>query len=100
MGSGMTMEAGDIAFKCNFAHMDLESRIVELRRVDTNFTKEAESLCKYLHEQLNSPNAWPYRQNVTIKIQYATEHRCAIVVKQRGSFLSDKISGTDPLVDG
>lgn len=32
MGSGIDMQVGDIAFKCNFAH--LHNGIVKLRRVD------------------------------------------------------------------
>ena len=32
-----------------------------------------------------------------VAVQYATEHRCGVVVRGRG--LSDAISGTDPLKD-
>ena len=32
-----------------------------------------------------------------VSVQYATEHRCGVVV--RGAGLSDAISGTDPLKD-
>jgi 2,3-bisphosphoglycerate-independent phosphoglycerate mutase len=34
MGSGLQTRPGDIAFKSNFAFMNLETRIVERRRVD------------------------------------------------------------------
>ena len=34
LGTGMNIKVGDIAFKSNFAYMDLETRIVERRRVD------------------------------------------------------------------
>ena len=38
MGSGLSMEQGvDIAFKCNFAYLNIESGIVERRRVDREF---------------------------------------------------------------
>ena len=34
MGSGLSMEGDEIAFKCNFAYMNPDSKIVEKRRVD------------------------------------------------------------------
>lgn len=34
MGSGLPMEGDEIAFKCNFAYMNPENKIVEKRRVD------------------------------------------------------------------
>ena len=34
MGSGLSMEAGDIAFKCNFAYLNQDTNIIERRRVD------------------------------------------------------------------
>lgn len=37
MGSGLDMNGNEIGFKCNFAHMDPETRIVTKRRVDRNF---------------------------------------------------------------
>jgi len=33
IGSGIDMDIGDIAFKCNFAHLG-ENNIIKLRRVD------------------------------------------------------------------
>lgn len=44
MGSGLSMSCNDIAFKCNFAHMDEETRIVKMRRVDRDFDKWGLSL--------------------------------------------------------
>ena len=37
MGAGVQMGYQDIAFKCNFAFMDLETGVVTKRRVDRNF---------------------------------------------------------------
>ena len=34
IGSGLPMEFNEIAFKCNFAHMDAKTGIVLKRRVD------------------------------------------------------------------
>ena len=42
------MSAGDIAFKCNFAHMDDSSGIVLRRRVDRDFEKAGQRLCRDL----------------------------------------------------
>ena len=37
IGSGIPMDTNEIAFKCNFAHMDPNTRIVLKRRVDREF---------------------------------------------------------------
>lgn len=37
MGSGLDMKGNEIGFKCNFAHMDPDTKIVTKRRVDRNF---------------------------------------------------------------
>jgi len=34
IGSGLQMESDEIGFKCNFAYMNPETKIVEKRRVD------------------------------------------------------------------
>ena len=34
LGSGQDIRVGDIAFKSNFAYMNIETRVVEKRRVD------------------------------------------------------------------
>ena len=35
MGSGIPMEIGEIGFKCNFAYMDENTKIVTKRRADS-----------------------------------------------------------------
>jgi len=45
MGSGLTTKVGDIAFKSNFAYMDIDSRNVERRRVDRKFPDWGIPLC-------------------------------------------------------
>jgi len=45
MGSGLITKVGDIAFKSNFAYMDIDSRIVERRRVDREFPDWGIPLC-------------------------------------------------------
>lgn len=37
IGAGLPMDTSEIAFKSNFASMDVETRVVKLRRVDRDF---------------------------------------------------------------
>jgi 2,3-diphosphopglycerate-independent phosphoglycerate mutase len=92
MGAGLFMQPGDIAFKCNFATLDPETKIVLHRRADRRFDQEGPILCAAL-DNLQVPG---YPEH-TISVKYATEHRCGVVV--RGPGLTDTISGTDPLKD-
>ncbi|CAK4505079.1 unnamed protein product [Aphanomyces euteiches] len=92
MGAGLDMERGDVAFKCNFAHLDRSTGIVTTRRVDRNFHAWGTDLCPFV-----SSIKLPSFPGVRVVCKYATEHRCGIVFK--GPNLSDKITGTDPLKD-
>ncbi|KAM3145987.1 hypothetical protein pb186bvf_001965 [Paramecium bursaria] len=84
MGSGIEMNVGDIAFKCNFAHID--NGIVKLRRVDREFPQWGLPL-------IDALKLLPFN----IEAKHATEHR--IGLKVVGQNLSDQITGTDPLKD-
>ncbi|XP_050381574.1 uncharacterized protein LOC126798607 [Argentina anserina] len=92
MGAGLAMSPGDIAFKSNFATLDEKSGIVISRRADRHFEKEGPILCAAL-DGLKLPSFPEYE----VRVRYATEHRCGVVVK--GPSLSGNISGTDPLKD-
>jgi 2,3-bisphosphoglycerate-independent phosphoglycerate mutase len=92
MGSGQEMVAGDIAFKSNFAFMNLETGIVERRRVDRTFAHWGVPLCDALNDI--PVDGFP---EFRIFCQHATEHRCGI--KVTGPKLSSLITGTDPLKD-
>ena len=52
LGTGMEMLPGDIAFKSNFANMDLQSVVVRKRRADRHFEREGPILCDYLQENM------------------------------------------------
>lgn len=93
MGAGMEMLPGDIAFKSNFAVIDDESGIVLRRRADRCFEREGPILCK----DLNGLTVPGFDGQYKIFVQYATEHRCGVVI--RGPRLTDAIQGTDPLKD-
>ncbi|KAK9107153.1 hypothetical protein Syun_023164 [Stephania yunnanensis] len=92
MGAGLPMSPGDIAFKSNFATWDEKTGIVTSRRADRHFEEEGPILCTAL-DVLKLPSYPEYE----VRVRYATEHRCGVVVK--GPKLSGNISGTDPLKD-
>ncbi|KAH9622896.1 hypothetical protein KSS87_010085 [Heliosperma pusillum] len=92
MGAGLAMSPGDIAFKSNFATLDEKTGIVTSRRADRHFEEEGPILCAAL-DGLKLPSFPEYE----VRVRYATEHRCGVVVK--GPRLSGNISGTDPLKD-
>lgn len=92
MGAGLAMSPGDIAFKSNFATIDDATGIVTSRRADRQFEVEGPILCAAL-DRMKLPS-FP---NYEVRVRYATEHRCGVVVK--GPNLSGNISGTDPLKD-
>lgn len=92
MGAGLAMSPGDIAFKSNFATMDENTGIVTSRRADRHFEDEGPIFCAAL-DGMKLPSFPQYE----VRVRYATEHRCGVVVK--GPKLSGNISGTDPLKD-
>ncbi|KAK2359693.1 putative 2,3-bisphosphoglycerate-independent phosphoglycerate mutase [Trifolium repens] len=92
MGAGLAMSPGDIAFKSNFATLDEETGVVTSRRADRHFEEEGPILCAAL-DGMKLPSFPQYE----VRVRYATEHRCGVVVK--GPNLSGNISGTDPLKD-
>ncbi|KAM7278667.1 hypothetical protein ACFE04_005801 [Oxalis oulophora] len=92
MGAGLAMSPGDIAFKSNFATLDQKTGIVNSRRADRHFEEEGPILCGAL-DGMKLPSFPEYE----VRVRYATEHRCGVVVK--GPSLSGNISGTDPLKD-
>uniref|UniRef100_A0A251V620 Putative 2,3-bisphosphoglycerate-independent phosphoglycerate mutase n=1 Tax=Helianthus annuus TaxID=4232 RepID=A0A251V620_HELAN len=92
MGAGLAMAPGDIAFKSNFATFDEKTGVVTSRRADRHFEEEGPILCAAL-DKMKLPSYPEYE----VRVRYATEHRCGVVVK--GPELSGNISGTDPLKD-
>lgn len=92
IGSGLELNQGEIAFKCNFATMDLESQVVVKRRVSRKF---------YLWglEMIESINNLKIKgfEDYVISVKHATEHRCGL--KITGPNLTHTIEGTDPLKD-
>lgn len=93
IGAGLPMEAGDVAFKCNFAFMqDAPPYIVTRRCVDPHFHEFAKELCPDL-----DGTVLPSFPDVNVFVKHAGQHRLAISI--RGPNLSDQVSNTDPLSD-
>jgi len=86
------MIPGDIAFKCNFAYINKNTGIVEKRRVDREFHHWGLELIDVI-DGMTIPGFPDYK----VAARHATEHR--IGLKVSGPGLTNKISGTDPLVD-
>lgn len=93
------MQPGEIAFKCNFASMDVESSKVVYRRADKNFVSESIELCDFLQRELNRKGSALEKEGISVTIKHATEHRCGIKIRSSNHILSDRITGTDPLYD-
>ena len=93
------MNPGEIAFKCNFASMDIENRKVVSRRADKNFANESLELCKFLQNELNKKGSILETGGISVTIKHATEHRCGVKINKSKCVLSDTITGTDPLYD-
>lgn len=91
-GSGLSMKAGDIGFKCNFSYMDPETKIVQFRRVDRAFHHWGLELVSYL-DNMKIPGYEEYSVNT----MHATEHRLGLKISGPG--LSNEITGTDPIHD-
>ncbi|KAF2313733.1 hypothetical protein GH714_013039 [Hevea brasiliensis] len=81
-----------IRVESNFATFDEKTGIVTRRRADRHFEEEGPILCAAL-DRMKLPSYPEYE----VRVRYATEHRCGVVVK--GPRLSGNISGTDPLKD-
>lgn len=92
-GSGLLMQAGDIAFKCNMSYMNPETRVVEKRRVDREFQTWGLELIDLL-DNMVVPGFEEYK----VSAKHATEHRLGLKISGPG--LCNDISDTDPLVDG
>ena len=92
IGSGLEMDADEIAFKCNFATYEAETGIVLKRRVSRKFYNWGLDMINAINHK-SVPGFEEYR----ITVKHATEHRCGL--KITGPGLSHLIEGTDPLQD-
>src|SRR2546427_9321709 len=87
-GVGIDIKPGDVAFRCNFATVDLGWRIMDRRagRIREGTDRLAASLDGMEID------------DVTVLFRAGTEHRAALVL--RGPGLSPEVSDTDPHDEG
>lgn len=89
VGAGLNLEAGDVAFRCNFATVDESWRIVDRRA--GRIREGTAELAQVLHGMELSGG-------VTALFKEATEHRAVLVL--RGSELSPDVTDSDPGPNG
>ncbi len=87
LGEGVELEAGDIAFRVNFATVD--SKLVVVDRRAGRIRKDTDRLASSLTGMLI--------EDVKVIFKEATEHRAVLILKGPG--LSQDISYTDPKVE-
>ena len=90
IGAGAELEPGDVAFRGNFATVDEKLVVIDRRAGRSEYGLD--KLVKALNEEIGEIDGF--------KVEYykAAEHRLAVVI--RGVGLSDKVSDTDPGVEG
>jgi len=87
-GAGIAVKGGDVAFRCNFATVDRDMRVLDRRagRIKVGTVELAQSLDGMMIE------------DVQVLFKAGTEHRAALVL--RGPDLLPDVTDTDPHVEG
>lgn len=89
LGSGMDMRDGDLAFRCNFATVEPNLRIVD-RRVGRDLSsEEARALADEVNRAVKLSGA-------SAELKATVEHRCVLHIRQDGGALSAEVTNTDP----
>ncbi len=89
LGAGLSLSAGDVALRGNFATIDRNGRVVDRRA--GRIRDEAEELAKAI-DRVSLPQ--DVSSEVEVRVKVGTEHRLAVVL--RGDRLSADIHGSDP----
>jgi 2,3-bisphosphoglycerate-independent phosphoglycerate mutase len=89
IGAGLSLSAGDVALRGNFATVDASGQVIDRRagRIRVEAAQLAEAIDRL-------PLAHGLSRDVEVRARVATEHRLAIVI--RGEGLSPDIEGSDP----
>jgi 2,3-bisphosphoglycerate-independent phosphoglycerate mutase len=90
-GTGMKMEDGDLALRCNFATIDDELNIVDRRCGRTLTTEEAADLAKTVNSGVELKT-----HKATFEFRSTVGHRAVLLIKSMEGPLSGNISNTDP----
>jgi 2,3-bisphosphoglycerate-independent phosphoglycerate mutase len=90
-GSGMDMEDGDLAVRCNFATVDSSLKIMDRRCGRSLSTEESRKLAEAINRgvKLRSHEA-------TFQFRATVGHRGVLLIKPKSGKLSGNISNTDP----
>lgn len=89
VGAGIELQPGDVAFRCNFASVDEDGRVVD-RRAGRIKEPDTGKLASLLSDISIDGHKLIFKES--------TEHRCVLVI--RGSDLGDKVTDTDPGTEG
>lgn len=87
-GNDMDLQAGDIAFRCNFATVNEEGLVIDRR---AGRIREG---TKALADAINGMEI----DGVKVIFKESTEHRAVLILRSQG--LSEKVSDTDPKAEG
>lgn len=90
-GSGMDMEDGDLAVRCNFATVDGQLNILDRRCGRSLSTEEASELAEAITSGMSLTS-----HKATINFKATVGHRAVLLIKPKSGKLSGNISNTDP----
>jgi 2,3-bisphosphoglycerate-independent phosphoglycerate mutase len=90
-GSGMTMEDGDLAVRCNFATVDDRLNIVDRRCGRSLTTEEAAILADAINREVVLKS-----HLAKFEFKSTVGYRAVLLIKSEGGKLSGNISNTDP----
>jgi 2,3-bisphosphoglycerate-independent phosphoglycerate mutase len=90
-GSGLDMQDGDLALRCNFATLGQGKTIIDRRVARTLTTPEATELSKAANEQIKL-ETYP----ATFEFKNTSGHRAVLLIKSKSKPLSSNITNSDP----
>ena len=90
-GSGMQMNNGDLALRCNFATIDDKLNIIDRRCGRSLTTEEASQLARSINDSIRLRS-----HDATFELKSTVGHRAVLLIKSREGLLSGNISNTDP----
>lgn len=90
-GSGMSMEDGDLAVRCNFATVGKDLKILDRRCGRSLSTEEAIRLADAINKGVKLKS-----HEATVQFKATVGHRGVLLIKPKSGRLSGNISNTDP----
>jgi 2,3-bisphosphoglycerate-independent phosphoglycerate mutase len=91
LGSGLSIEDGDLALRCNFATLGRGKEIVDRRAGRNLTTEEAKKLSEAINEKVkleSHPADFEFRNSIG--------HRGVLIIRSEAKKLSSRITNTDP----